>query len=236
MAGINENIKLKNVIERFIKSPVYTEVDYVVVDDGSTDATTQIIESFRSHNIKTIRHPTRRGVGSAIRTAVTYGMDKNYDILVIMAGNDKDNPDEIPSLVEPILKEGFDLVQGSRYLKGGTAGGHMPFYRRLAVRLHSWLISLITGKKMTDSTNGFRAIRLSMFRDSRINIHQQWLDGYELEPYILYKALTLGFKVKEVAVTKIYPPKKLGYTKMRPFFGWWSILKPLVYLGLGIRK
>ena len=69
-----------------------------------------------------------------------------------------------------------------------------------------------------------------------INLDQEWLNGYELEPYLLFKANKLSYRVKEVSVTKIYPPKELGYTKMRPFIGWWSILKPLVYLGLGIKK
>jgi len=58
-----------------------------------------------------------------------------------------------------------------------------------------------------------------------------------LEPYILWKVITLGYKYTEVFVTKIYPPKKLGgYTKMIPILSWWSILKPLFYLRLGIKK
>lgn len=65
---------------------------------------------------------------------------------------------------------------------------------------------------------------------------QEWLDEYELEPYLYYKVIRLGYKAGEVPVTKIYPPKKLGYTKMRPVVGWWSILRPLFLLGLGIRK
>ena len=89
---------------------------------------------------------------------------------------------------------------------------------------------------MTDTTNGFRALRLSLFKDERINIDQEWLNTYELEPYLLFKAIQLGYKVTEVPVTKIYPPKKLGYTKMRPIVGWWSILKPIFYLGLGIKR
>ena len=95
---------------------------------------------------------------------------------------------------------------------------------------------MITGKKITDSTNGFRALRVSLCKDSKINLNQDWLDHYELEPYLFYKVIRLGYKVKEVPVTKIYPLHKMGYTKMRPITGWWSILRPLVYLGLGIKK
>jgi len=102
--------------------------------------------------------------------------------------------------------------------------------------MHPMLMSIITGKKVTDSTNGFRAFHLSIFKDKRIDISQDWLDKYELEPYLLYKAIKLGYNFKEAAVTKFYPPKKLGYTKMKPIVGWWSILRPLVFLGLGIKK
>jgi dolichol-phosphate mannosyltransferase len=102
--------------------------------------------------------------------------------------------------------------------------------------VHPWLFSLVTRTRITDSTNGFRAFRLSIFDDPRINLNQPWLDRYELEPYVFFKVLTLGYKVKEVAVTKIYPEHRLGYTKMKPITGWWSILRPILLLGLRLRK
>jgi dolichol-phosphate mannosyltransferase len=234
--AFNEHIKIKNVIEKFIKSPVFHEFDFLIVDDGSTDETTDIIRNFKEPNIRTIKHPLRQGVGAAIKTAIRHARQHGYEILVIMAGNDKDNFAEVPCLIEPILKEGYDFIQGSRYLGGQRTGGGMPFYRKVATRVHPILFSLLTGRKVTDSTNGFRAIRLSIFEDQRINIEQDWLNQYELEPYLFFQAIKLGFKVKEVPVTKIYPPKKLGYTKMAPISGWWSILKPLFYLGFGIKK
>jgi len=234
--AFNENVKLKNAIERFIKSPVSRQADYLIVDDASTDGTTEMIQNFERSSVKTIKHKQRSGVGAAIRTAMDYARQHQYEVLVIMAGNDKDNPDEIPFLIDPIVKGGYDLVQGSRYKGHCGIGGDMPLYRKFATRLHPWLLSVLTSKKITDSTNGFRAIRLSMLNDPRINLRQDWLDHYELEPYLLYKAITLGFKVLEVPVTKIYPSKKLGYTKMRPVLGWWSILRPLFLLSLGLKK
>ncbi|MCA9405242.1 MAG: glycosyltransferase family 2 protein [Candidatus Omnitrophica bacterium] len=232
----NENIKLNNAIQRFLKCVSADSVDYLIVDDCSDDGTTEMVQSYASRGVQTIRHEQRRGVGSAIRTAITYARKNGYDVLVIMAGNDKDNPEELPRLIDPIVKDGYDFVQGSRYKAANGIGGDMPFYRKIATRLHPMLMSLITGCKVTDSTNGFRAMRLSIFDDKDIDIHQSWLDKYELEPYLLYKAIKLNYKFKEAPVTKIYPAKKLGYTKMQPLVGWWSILKPLVYLGLGIRK
>lgn len=234
--AFNENVKIKRVIEKFIQSPLFSQFDYLVMDDGSTDDTTEIIRSFQNNRIQTLKHPLRQGVGTAIKSAIRFAKKNGYDILVIMAGNDKDNFEETPKLVEPILKEGYHFVQGSRYLGGKRIGGDMPLYRKLATRLHPLLFSFFVGKKITDSTNGFRAMKLSLFDDTRIQIDQDWLKQYELEPYVFFKAIRLGYKVKEVPVTKIYPPKKLGYTKMSPIVGWWSILKPIFYLGLGIKK
>ena len=97
-------------------------------------------------------------------------------------------------------------------------------------------MGLITKRKLTDTTNGFRAFRLSIIDHDEIDIDQDWLDQYELEPYLLYKTIKLGYKFTEAPVTEIYPSKKLGYTKMRPIIGWWSILRPLIYLSLGIKK
>ena len=112
----------------------------------------------------------------------------------------------------------------------------MPLYRKLATRLHPWLMSFFLGQKLTDTTNGFRAFRLAIFDNQKIDIDQAWLDKYELEPYLLFKTIKLGYKFTEAPVTKIYPSKKLGYTKMKPLIGWWSILRPVFYLGLGIKK
>lgn len=232
----NENVKLKNAIGRFLKSCAYQKVDYMIVDDASTDGTTEMIESFASKGVATVKHKTQQGVGAAIRTAIRYAQKKNYDVLVIMAGNDKDNPEEIPRITDPILKDGYDFVQGSRYKGKNGIGGDMPFYRKIATRLHPFLMSVITGQKLSDTTNGFRGFRLSIFKDKNIDIDQPWLQQYELEPYLLYKAIVLGYKFCEAPVTKIYPPKKLGYTKMKPLVGWWSILRPVIYLGLRIRK
>jgi dolichol-phosphate mannosyltransferase len=228
--AFNEERKIGSVIDRFNRSDVDT---IVVFDDGSTDGTPAAVHT---RGIKTLRSDQTKGVGNAIRTIIRHAREANYDVVVILAGNDKDRPHEIPRLLEPIFKAGHDFVQGSRYMPGGDFG-NMPIYRRVATQfIHPLLFSLIVGRRITDSTNGFRAMRVSIFDDPRINLDQDWLDKYELEPYIFYKAIKLGYKVTEVPCTKIYPPHALGYTKMKPITGWWSILRPLIFLGLGIKK
>lgn len=226
----NEVGKIGQTVTRI---PIGAADGILVVDDGSTDDTA---EEARNNGALILSHKTQRGAGAAIRSAIDYAIRNNYEILIIMAGNNKDEPQEIVRLIQPIIKENYDFVQGSRYLKGGKFG-KMPFYRQIATRfIHPWLFSLTTGKRITDSTNGFRAIKLSILEDKRINLNQAWLDRYELEPYLFHKAIKLGYKVKEVPVTKIYPPKELGYSKMKPITGWWSILSPLIFLALGVKK
>jgi len=226
----NEEAKIGQVVRR-------ARADWLdallVVDDHSTDTTASVA---RREGATVIAATDRTGVGAALRTGLRYARDTGHDIAVIMAGNNKDEPAEIPRLLDPICDEDCDLVMGSRHLAGGAYGGDMPAYRKLATRLHPWLMSRFAGKRLTESTNGFRALKLSLLDDGRIDLDQRWLDAYGLEVYLLFMTIKLGYRHAEVPCTKIYPPRKLGYTKMKPIVGWWSILRPVFLLGLGLRR
>jgi dolichol-phosphate mannosyltransferase len=227
--AFNEGEKIKRTLARHPADRAY---DLLVVDDGSTDGALDVVDS----RVIVLRNETNRGIGASMKQVFQYALDHNYDALVIQAGNDKDDPLEIPALVAPLAANAADLVQGSRYLSGGGFG-NMPRYRVLGTRIiHPLVFSIAARKRVTDSTNGFRALRTAILRDPRVDWRQPWLDRYELEPYVLMKAIRLGFRHLEVPVTKIYPRHELGYTKMRPFVDWWSILRPVVYLGLGLRR
>ena len=227
---LDEAMKIGRVVER-VPTDVVDET--LVVDDGSTDGSQEVA---RKGGATVIELGDTLGVGAAIRQGYAYAAENDYDVAIVMAGNNKDSPEEIPRLLEPIVSGEADLVQGSRWLEGGEDLGEMPLYRKFATRLHPALFSLIAPIPMTDTTNGFRAARVTMLQDERLMLDQEWLDQYELEVYLLYKAAKLGYRVVEVPVTKRYPPKELGQTKMAPIVGWWSILRPLVLLGLRLKR
>ncbi|MFN2432966.1 MAG: glycosyltransferase family 2 protein [Gemmatimonadota bacterium] len=227
----NEGPKILATLARFPRPAPFL---YAVADDGSTDGSVEAYRRFP--DVRVIRHERNRGIGAAMKTVNRIALEEGVDVIVHMAGNNKDDPTELPRLLGPILRGEADYVQGSRYVTGG-GWGNMPRYRVLATRLvHPLLFSLLARRRVTDSTNGFRAFRTALLRDPNIRWDEAWLDHYELEPYVFMQAIRLGYRVVEVPVTKIYPPHQLGYTKMKPIVGWWSILRPLVYVGLGLRR
>jgi dolichol-phosphate mannosyltransferase len=226
----NEELKLAEVIRRTPRSIVD---ELLVVDDGCSDSSPDIA---RKLGANVLPLGSLLGVGAALRAGYTYAVKHGYDVAVVMAGNNKDAPEEIPLLLDPIADDRADFVQGSRFLNPEANFGPMPFYRRVATRLHPLLFTLVTGHKVTESTNGFRAIHRRVLEDPNLDLSQSWLDQYELEPYLYIRALQLGYRATEVPVTKVYPPKALGQTKMKPITGWWSILKPLFLVGLGLRR
>ena len=227
--------KIGTVMEKFNLDSV--DEICLVVDDPDETILREIDESRRKTQVPVtiIENPTRNGIGFAIKRGYRYALSRGFDLIVIMAGNGKDDPREIPRLTEPISKNGFDYVQGSRFLPGGK-GERTPFFRRIFTRLFPFVWTFLTGVRCTEVTNGFRAYRAAILEDPRINIWQDWLNGYELEYYLHYKVLTLGYRFTERPVSKVYSyAKKEAYSHISPLKDWQQIVGPIVLLRLGAR-
>jgi dolichol-phosphate mannosyltransferase len=205
--------------------------DVLVVDDGSTDETPQVA---RGRGCQVISHTANRGVGAAIRTGIRHALDNRYDIVVVVNGTGKTPARCIPDLLRPITDDDYDFIQGSRYLSGGRRD-NLPAHRSIGTRIHSAIFGLCVGRTVTDGTSGFRAFRTSLFADRRFQLDQGWLDRYELEVYVYYQSMKLGYRVKEAPVEILYPESG-RYTRMRVVVDWWRITRPLFLLKFGLKK
>ena len=224
----NETGKIGEVVRKVPRQWVGT---VIVVDDASSDRTSD--EARAAGADRVIRHERNRGVGAAIRTGLFAAHQAGIEFGAILSGDDQHEPDELPRVLEPLFAERADLVQGSRWLPGGATPG-IPADRLWLTRLYPLLFRLVSGYPSTDGTNGFRGFRLAMLDDPRMRLEQDWLDRYELEPYLLYQAVRCGLRVQEVPVTVRYHAR--GTTKMKFLTDGWRILRPLVYLRLGLKS
>jgi len=180
----------KTIAKVVVKAMEYA--DHVIVcDDGSEDLTGVIAERL---DVKVIRHERRKGKGEAIRSLFKEALKLNPDIVVTLDSDGQHNPEEIPKLVEPILKGEAEYVIGSRLLKENQ----LPKYRMVGTKIINWLLKRKTGKK--DVQSGFRAIRgekLNLFLS-----HQS--KGYGVEQEHLWIASKNNLKIKEVPITVTY--------------------------------
>jgi len=227
--------KVGRVLERF--EPGSVDQICLVLDNPDDQITGEIEESIGRSKVPVsiIKNPERKGIGYAIREGYEYALSHNFNLIIVMAGNGKDDPREITRLTEPIIRGDYDYVQGSRFLPGGRRE-KTPLLRGIFSRSFPFFWTLLTGVHCTEVTNGFRAYKASILQDSRIDVWQPWLDGYELEYYLHYKALTLRYRFTERPVTKTYSHVgRKGYSHISPFRDWWQIIGPMFLLRLGVR-
>lgn len=232
VVNYDQELEIARFLDTLGKEPHGLEV--IVVDDGSKDRSPSIAEQF---GYRVIRHSTNLGVGAAIRTGIQHALALNtYDYAVIMSSNGKMRPNEIRRVIAPILQEQADYVQGSRFSEKGRALA-LSRFRSAAIPAYSLLASALLRRRFTDITCGFRAYRLWLFRDPRVNLNQSWLEHYEAELYIHYYACRLGARIVEVPVTIDYSHLAPGRkSKMVPLVSWWSLLRPFLLLAAGLRR
>jgi len=203
-----------------------------VVDNGSFDNTRA---EAQDAGALVISHPINLGAGGGIRTGLEFGYQNKFDFLAVLAGDNQDDPNDLYNAVDKLIDGNFEYIQGSRWLKDGKRE-NMTMSRTLLTWVYSLLFRIIFKTKITDATNGFRVFKREVLDNPRLNLWQNWLLQYELEPYLLIQTCRSGYKVGEVPVTKRYHNDMRDNTKMVPFKSWWSILRPLFLLSLGMKK
>lgn len=206
----------------------------VIVDDGSTDESPVIAELA---GFTVIRHARNLGIGAAIRTGIAEARQRGRRWVLISSSNGKIRPEDFRRVYGPVVAGEADYTTGSRFVAGGGHPG-LPLFRRVSIPLFSLAASLWIGRWYTDITCGFRAYTLDILERSAADLQQDWLNRYELEYYIHYYVSQLpNVRIQEVPVTIDYAHLEKGRTsKIKPLVGWWSMIRPIVLLRLGLRK
>lgn len=208
------------------------QIDIVVADGGSNDGSTDH-EKLKSLNVNTLLVKKSAGkLGSQMRMAYAWALKRGYEGVVVIDGNGKDSFEDIPNFITK-LDEGYDHIQGSRFIPGGHHE-NTPLSRLIGLKVvHVPLMRLASGFKYTDTTNGFRAYSVKLLSDSRISIFREIFDGYELHYYLAVKAAKLGFRCIEIPVTRKYPATGAIPTKISPIRGNYQVIKRLVNVCIG---
>lgn len=227
--ALNEAGKIGRVLD---KMPRDGRFESIVVDDGSSDGTG---DEARQHGATVVlRHIDRQGVGASIRDGFRAASDRGRPFVALQAGDDQHEPSQLIEALDTLLALDLDYVQGSRWMRGGRVLGPSGG-RAIGTRVYSLVFSLLVGRRVTDATNGFRILKVGILRDPRLDLDQAWLTSYDLEPYMLYKAIRLGYRFAEVPCTVRYHSRE-GHTKMRGLRDWWRLFRPALLLRSGLKR
>ncbi|HEQ6344125.1 TPA: glycosyltransferase family 2 protein [Streptococcus pyogenes] len=184
----NESSNIVNTI-RTIESDA-SDFDYIIIDDCSTDNTLAICQK---QGFNVISLPINLGIGGAVQTGYRYAQRCGYDVAVQVDGDGQHNPCYLEKMVEVLVQSSVNMVIGSRFIT--KEGFQSSFARRIGIKYFTWLIALLTGKKITDATSGLRLIDRSLIE----RFANHYPDDYP-EPETVVDVLVSHFKVKEIPV------------------------------------
>lgn len=215
---INEGDRIRRELARAQKAGVGSFADLVICDGGSTDGCTEE-ESLKKLGVNTLLTKRDTGKqGAQLRMGIYWALERGYEGIITIDGNDKDSIEDVPRFIEK-LKEGYDLIQGSRFIKGGRAV-NTPKVRYAAVRLiHAPVISLTAGQWFTDTTNAYRAYSRRYLTHPQVQPLRDVFQTYELLAYLSVRATQLGLRACEIPVTRAYPKNEPTPTKIKGMKG-----------------
>jgi len=185
----NEERKIKEIVKKAL--PYVDKV--VVCDDGSTDNTAALA---KKAGAIVISHEKNLGYGATITTLFSYCRKNNAEIMVTLDGDGQHNPDQIPDLINVILKHNVDVVIGSRSLRDDK---DLPNYRKAGIKIITSTINSATNLKVTDSQSGFRA-----YSKPAIDLIHPTESGMGVSTEILIKISNNGLSMAEVPITVSY--------------------------------
>jgi glycosyltransferase involved in cell wall biosynthesis len=207
----NEELTVGNVIQRVteVMQKLGFDCEIIVVDDCSTDRSLELSGRQGVHVYSLKRH---MGKGYALRAGFAKAKG---DIITTIDSDGSHRPEELSSLLNPILQDKADLVIGSRYLS------HKPATAKklniIGVRLFNFLIKVLTRADVSDSQSGYRVMQASILRNMRLESN-----GYEIESEMLVKTVQQGFRVREVPIS--FEQRTYGVSRLDPMADGFKIL------------
>ena len=216
----NEEESIKRVVENLKKEAPF--VDYLVVNDCSTDMSEAIL---RENNMNYINNPVNLGIGGGVQAGYLYAAENGYDIAVQMDGDGQHDPAYLAKVCRPVAAGQADMCIGSRFIE--KEGFQSSFMRRLGINILSFLILILTGKKVRDVTSGYRACNKKLIE----YFSRHYADDYP-EPEAIVTCLLGGYKVREVPV--IMRERTEGKSSINSFKSAYYMIK--VCLALVVRR
>lgn len=229
---INEGERIKAELERAKKAKINEIADIIICDGDSTDGSTDIAK-LKELGVNTLLVKKDIGKQSAqLRMGFYFALKRNYEGIITIDGNNKDSIEDVPKFIQK-LEEGYDFIQGSRFITGGEAV-NTPLIRKISVKLiHAPIISFTAKKHYTDTTNAYRAYSKKYLTHQEVQPLRDIFMTYELLAFLSVKASRLALKTCEIPVKREYPKRGKTPTKISFFKGNFELMKILFKNMLG---
>ncbi|MFI5149045.1 MAG: polyprenol monophosphomannose synthase [Bacteroidia bacterium] len=206
----NEKENIEKMIRKIISLP--KPFDILIVDDGSPDGTASIVKNLIREFPSRLfieERSGKLGLGTAYIHGFKWAISRGYDYIFEMDADFSHNPDDLLRLYDACKNQGADISVGSRYTHGGKVS-NWPLSRVLMSYFASVYVNMILWMGVRDTTAGFKCYRRAVLE--AIHLDEIHFIGYAFQIEMKYKALKLGFKIKEVPITFI--DRQLGTSKM----------------------